>query len=166
MLDIFAGSGALGFEAMSRGAGSVVFIDNDAAAVMSIRRNAVRLLDDPALWRIMPMNASRALRTLRGTFDIVLVDPPYARGATDELTLMMQRGLLADRGVVVWEHPSGADAKLPGSMRVVKEAQYGDTALTFAVTRDGRAAVDEREREERPARVRARITTRRRAARK
>src|SRR5579863_8184125 len=78
VLDLFAGSGTLGFEAMSRGAGSVVFIDNDAAAVMSIRRNAVRLLDDPGRWRIMPMTASRALRTLRGSFDIVFVDPPYA----------------------------------------------------------------------------------------
>jgi 16S rRNA (guanine966-N2)-methyltransferase len=166
VLDLFAGSGALGFEAMSRGAGSVVFIDNDAAAVMSIRRNAVRLLDDPALWRIMPMNANRALRTLRGSFDIVLVDPPYTRGATEELTLLMQRGLLADRGVVVWEHPSGATAKLPGSMRIVKQAEYGDTALTFAVMRDGRAAPQEREQETRPVRVRTRVTTRRRAARK
>jgi 16S rRNA (guanine966-N2)-methyltransferase len=167
VLDLFAGSGALGFEAMSRGAGSVVFIDNDAAAVMSIRRNAVRLLDDPALWRIMPMSASRALRTLRGTFDIVLVDPPYARGATEELTLLMQRGLLSEHGVVVWEHPSGAATRLPGSMRVVKEAAYGDTALTFAVMRsDGRATFDEREPEARPTRARARATTRRRTARK
>src|SRR5579872_4234504 len=167
VLDLFAGTGALGFEAMSRGAGSVVFVDNDAAAVMSIRRNAVRLLDDPAVWRIMPMTANRALRTLRGNFDIVLVDPPYARGATEELTLMMQRGLLADRGVVVWEHPSKATANLPVSMRIVKEAAYGDTALTFAVVRgDGRASFDQREQETRSTRVRARITTRRRAARK
>lgn len=145
----------------------MVFIDNDAAAVMSIRRNAVRLLDDPALWRIMPMHANRALRTLRGSFDIVLVDPPYARGATEELTLLMQRGLLADGGVVVWEHPSTAAPKLPASMRVVKEAAYGDTALTFAVMRgDGRARFEEREQAARPARVRARVTTRGRSARR
>src|SRR5579864_9085926 len=77
VLDLFAGSGALGFEAMSRGAASVVFVDNDAAAVMSIRRNAVRLLDDAARWRIVPASALRALRILRGTFDVIFVDPPY-----------------------------------------------------------------------------------------
>jgi 16S rRNA (guanine966-N2)-methyltransferase len=166
VLDLFAGSGALGFEAMSRGAGSVVFIDNDAAAVMSIRRNAVRLLADPNRWRIMPVNAQRALRMLRGTFDIVFVDPPYARGATDELTLMMQRGLLAERGIVVWEHPTTATVQLPVSMRIVKEARYGSTALTFAVVRsDGRAVPEEQDVRQAAARARERISTRRRAAR-
>lgn len=63
VLDLFAGSGALGLEAMSRGAASVVFVDNDASAVMTIRRNAVRLLQDGDNWRIMPMPAMRALRT-------------------------------------------------------------------------------------------------------
>ena len=101
VLDLFAGSGALGFEAISRGAASVVFVDNDANAVMSIRRNAVRLIPDPERWRILPTTASRALRTLRGTFDVVLVDPPYQRGAAEELTLLMQRGLLAASGVAV-----------------------------------------------------------------
>jgi len=164
VLDLFAGSGTLGFEAMSRGAGSVVFIDNDAAAVMSIRRNAVRLLDDPGRWRIMPMTASRALRTLRGSFDIVFVDPPYARPATEELTLLMQRGLLSEHGIVVWEHATASDVNVPASMRVVKEATYGSTSLTFAVIRgDGRAAP--RERPPQPARARARTSTRRRTAR-
>src|SRR5215469_17723893 len=94
VLDLFAGSGALGLEAISRGAASVVFVDNDANAVMSIRRNAVRLVPDPERWRILPMTAARALRALRGTFDVVLVDPPYQRGAAEELTLLMQRALL------------------------------------------------------------------------
>jgi 16S rRNA (guanine966-N2)-methyltransferase len=133
VLDLFAGSGALGFEAMSRGAGSVVFVDNDAAAVMAIRRNAVRLLDDAGRWRIMPMSAARALRTLRGVFDIVFADPPYTRGAAEEITLLMQRGLLAPGGIVVCEHPRGAGPALPASLQVVKTSAYGDTALTFAV---------------------------------
>jgi 16S rRNA (guanine966-N2)-methyltransferase len=166
VLDLFAGSGALGFEAMSRGAGSVVFIDNDAGAVMSIRRNAVRLLEDPNRWRILPVNAERALRMLRGTFDVVFVDPPYARGATEELTLMMQRGLLAERGIVVWEHPTTATVRLPASMRVVKEAHYGSTSLTFAVVRsDGRAAPEEQNEQRASVRAHARISTRRRAIR-
>ena len=146
VLDLFAGSGALGLEAMSRGAGSVVFVDNDANAVMTIRRNAVRIVPDGQRWRIMPMPAMRALRTLRGTFDLVLVDPPYDRGATDELRLMMQRGLLNPEGIVVIEHPSTTDPQLPVSLHIVKRAKYGDTALMFVAARGGgeAAAADER----------------------
>lgn len=140
VLDLFAGSGALGFEAMSRGAGSVVFVDSDAAAVMAIRRNAVRLLEQRDAWRIMPMTALRALRTLRGTFDVVLMDPPYQRGAAEELSTLMQRGLLAERAVVVLEHPTLTEAKLPAAMRLLKRTRYGDTALTFAILRNSEQA--------------------------
>ncbi len=144
VLDLFAGTGALGLEAMSRGAASVVFVDNDAVAVMTIRRNAVRVLQAEDNWRIMPMPVMRALRILRGTFDVVLLDPPYERGAADELRLLMQKALLAPDGIAVVEHPSASTADLPDSMRVWKKAKYGDTALTFAVSRGaGEAAREE-----------------------
>ncbi len=139
MLDLFAGSGALGFEAISRGAASVIFVDNDAAAAMAIRRNAVDLIEDAERWRIMPMHAARALRRLRGKFDVVLVDPPYDRGAEGELALLAQRGLLASDGVLVVEHRSTAPLTLPSSMQVIKRSKYGDTAVTYAKAR-GRSA--------------------------
>ena len=148
VLDLFAGSGALGFESMSRGAASVVFVDSDAAAVMAIRRNAVRLLPSQDCWRILPMNAMRALRTLRGTFDVVLLDPPYQRGAAEELLMLMQRGLLAEGAVVVLEHPTLTDTKLPASMRLLKRTKYGDTALTFAVVRSSDQTLPEEKAQE------------------
>jgi len=170
VLDLFAGSGALGFEAMSRGAGSVVFVDSDAAAVMAIRRNAVRLLPNADCWRILPMTAMRALRTLRGTFDVVLIDPPYQRGAAEELTLIMQRGLLSERAVVVLEHPTITETKLPTSMRVLKRTKYGDTALTFAVVRSGDQTQPEEKAQDVPQRSRSNAarngSARRRPARK
>jgi 16S rRNA (guanine966-N2)-methyltransferase len=132
VLDLFAGSGALGLEAMSRGAASVVFVDNDAAAVFAIRRNALRLIEDEDRWRILPMHAARALRPLRGTFDVVLIDPPYDRGAAEELATLMQRGLLSADGVAVVEHRTSDLPPLPPSMRLIKTARYGDTSLTFA----------------------------------
>jgi 16S rRNA (guanine966-N2)-methyltransferase len=143
VLDLFAGSGALGLEAISRGAGSVVFVDNDADAVMAIRRNAVQVIEQKERFRIMPMPAIRALRALRGTFDIVLVDPPYERGSREELATLMQRGLVATDGVVVVEHRTGEDAPLPGSLKVLKSAKYGDTTLTFAAVRPARESVPE-----------------------
>lgn len=132
VLDLFAGSGALGLEAMSRGAASVVFVDNDGAAAFAIRRNALRLIEDEDRWRILPMHAARALRTLRGTFDVVLIDPPYDRGAAEELATLMQRGLLSADGVAVVEHRTADSPPLPPSMRLIKTARYGDTSLTFA----------------------------------
>ena len=138
VLDLFAGSGALGLEAMSRGAASVVFVDNDAAAAFAIRRNALRLIEDEDRWRILPMHAARALRTLRGTFDIVVMDPPYDRGAGDELSLLMQRGLLAPDGIAVVEHRSKDALALPASMKLIKTSKYGDTSLTFAGVRSER----------------------------
>jgi 16S rRNA (guanine966-N2)-methyltransferase len=179
VLDLFAGSGALGLEAISRGASSVVFVDNDASAVMAIRRNAVRLIGDTERFRIMPMRVMRALRTLRGTFDVVIADPPYDRGAIEELRLLMQRALLAADGIVVVEHDSAMKPALPGSLRSVKFAKYGDTALTFAMphpAKDGRRGrepdVPEAEermveaRAARPARVRNRQAGRRARAQK
>ena len=145
VLDLFAGSGALGLEAMSRGAASVVFVENDANAVMTLRRNAVKVIPDGDRWRIMPMLAIRALRTLRGSFDIVLVDPPYERGALDELRLMMQKTLLKEDGIAVIEHESASKPALPDSLEVVKQTKYGDTSLTFVVARRGRPAAAESE---------------------
>ena len=166
VLDLFAGSGALGFEAISRGAGSVVFVDNDAGAVMSIRRNAVRLIPDSGRWRIMPMSAARALRVLRGTFDVVLMDPPYQRGVAEELVTLMRRSLLSEGGVAVVEHSSTAQAPLPSSMRVLKQTKYGDTSLTFAVVRsDGQSEPEERVESVSQSRARKRSGTRRRQSR-
>jgi len=138
VLDLFAGSGALGLEAMSRGAASVVFVDNDASAAFAIRRNALKLIEDEDRWRILPMHAARALRTLRGTFDVVLIDPPYERGAGEELTLLVQRGLLAADGIAVVEHRSKEALALPTSMKLIKTSKYGDTSLTFAAVRSER----------------------------
>ena len=135
VLDLFAGSGALGFEAMSRGAASVVFVENDATAVMAIRRNAVRLIDDGARWRVVAKDVARALRELRGSFDIVLIDPPYSRDADEELKFIMQRSLLTNDGLVVVEHRSGATPLLPKSFYQTKQGKYGDTVVTFARAR-------------------------------
>lgn len=159
VLDLFAGSGALGLEAISRGAASVVFVESDASAAMIVRRNAVAVIEDKERFRIMPMPAIRALRRLRGSFDIVLVDPPYDRGAREELVVLMQRALLAPEAIVVVEHRSGEDALLPSSLRVMRSAKYGDTSLTFASIAPSRDSTSQEEKAasaaEKPQRAKA-----------
>ncbi|HLJ83008.1 MAG TPA: 16S rRNA (guanine(966)-N(2))-methyltransferase RsmD [Candidatus Eremiobacteraceae bacterium] len=148
VLDLFAGSGALGLEAISRGAASVVFVESDAAAAMTVRRNAVAVIGDKERFRIMPITALRALRRLRGAFDIVLIDPPYDRGAREELVTLMQRSLVTPDGMVVVEHRSSEEVAFPASLRVLRSTKYGDTALTFASVVPGRDTAPQAEKVE------------------
>ena len=90
--------------------------------------------------------ALRALRRLRGVFDIVLVDPPYDRGAREELVTLMQRSLVAPDGMVVVEHRSSEEVSFPASLRVLRSTKYGDTTLTFASVVPARDAAPQAEK--------------------
>ena len=94
--DLFAGSGALGFEALSRGAASVTFVENDAGAIAAIRRNAEKL----GAAERMSIIAGSALSLARAEpFDLVLADPPYADGAgTAVVDAVVAAGWLAEGG--------------------------------------------------------------------
>jgi 16S rRNA (guanine966-N2)-methyltransferase len=133
VLDLFAGTGALGIEALSRGAGRVVFVERDAAAVAVLRAN----LDDLGLAReeasLRVGDALRALRTARArgeTYDLVFVDPPYAqvRELESELSALLP-GLLAPGARVVVESDRRAPAEL--ALAVKMQRSYGDTTITI-----------------------------------
>ena len=122
--DLFAGSGALGIEALSRGADSVVFVDDDADAVETIRANlgatgfaerATVVRRDAVRWAVADPAAARH-------FDLVLADPPYAFEGWDDLL-----GAL-DADVVVCE--SGKDLEPPAGWDVVRRKRYGTTVVT------------------------------------
>ena len=142
VLDLFAGSGALGFEALSRGAASVVFVDRSHAVLSAVRRNAEALgvLDAVELRR---GEAGAVLRRLAGTsgFDLAFLDPPYA---SDRLATALRElaaaALLAAGAVVVAEsdrrHPPGAIEGLVA----IDERRYGDTLITWFVPRGSAAA--------------------------
>ncbi len=109
-LDLFAGSGALGFEALSRGAASVVMIEKNPAALRALRDNA-RKLDATGL-TVVRGDALEFVRSARSRFDVVFVDPPYRLGM-QVAALGLLRGLLAEGGRVyvesdaVFEPPRG-----------------------------------------------------------
>ncbi len=131
-LDLFAGSGALGLEAVSRGADEAVLVDEDRAAVEAAERN-VRDLDLGGRVRVLRREVGDALRALDGDFDWVFVDPPYEGGALDRaLRLLSSSRAVAGTGVVVAEH----DAEAPPKGRygaLVRDdlRRYGDTGLSF-----------------------------------
>jgi 16S rRNA (guanine(966)-N(2))-methyltransferase RsmD len=130
VLDLFAGSGAMGLEALSRGASRAVFVERDRDACRVIQQNLRKLRLTGAL--VLERDAVRALReeTARGhRYDLILVDAPYEEweryaGPLGELL----PGLLADDGVVVVETSSRIEPELP--LPVVTSRRYGSARIT------------------------------------
>jgi len=133
VLDLYAGTGALGIEALSRGAARAVFVDSAPSAIRIIKKNIIGLgLEDRAV--ILARDAKRAIEGLlkrAGRFDIIFADPPYAQGFFDGL-LEALPPLLERGAVVVAECPKGAlmDTGESGLV-VLDEKIYGDTAVFF-----------------------------------
>lgn len=132
-LDLFAGSGALGIELLSRGAVSVVFVESDRDAIKTIERNLERTnLQERA--HLRQGSVTTVIASLPGAYDCILLDPPYQDHllAMQTLELIAQRGLLAERGVVVWEHDREAVALgLPNALRCLRQRDYGGTSVSI-----------------------------------
>jgi 16S rRNA (guanine966-N2)-methyltransferase len=134
VLDLYAGTGALGIEALSRGAARAVFVESGAAALAALRKNLAALgLRDRARVVDRPVARAHAETLAAGPFDLVFIDPPYVLvrevpAAMDRLTA---EGALGPGVRVVLEHGSrDPPPDLPGLERGPTRA-YGDTSLTF-----------------------------------
>ena len=135
VLDIFAGSGALGLEAWSRGADSVVFVERDRAALQSLRRNRALAPADAAI----DIVAGDALRPgcLSGAIGgraagLILLDPPYGRAlATDALSRIDQEGIAAPGALIVAETGRDETLAIPGTMSPLESRRVGAAAFHF-----------------------------------
>jgi 16S rRNA (guanine966-N2)-methyltransferase len=141
VLDLFAGTGALAIEALSRGAASAVLVEQAAPAVAVIRANLDALgLADRA--RVRRTRAETYLRSQRdGPFDLVLLDPPYAApvGLVAGVLGRLARTALAPGAVVVVEAAARAEAPpWPPGLTAERPRRYGDTALHLASFATGR----------------------------
>jgi 16S rRNA (guanine(966)-N(2))-methyltransferase RsmD len=133
VLDLFAGSGALGIEALSRGAAKVVFAERDAAAAGTLRENLKALGIGREEGELRRGDALRALESAREggeKYDLVFIDPPYRRAPDwgPELSALLPP-LLAPAARVVVE----SDRRLPLQleMEIERERRYGDTSITI-----------------------------------
>jgi 16S rRNA (guanine966-N2)-methyltransferase len=135
VLDLFAGTGNVSIEAISRGAAEAILIDSSDQSGKVIRENLRRLgFADRAMVWIMP--ASRALRLLarrRESFDIIFLDPPYRRNWVEACLNMISRTrLLSPSGTLIVEHSGHEDVKPEyGSLVLKDRRKYGDTLLSF-----------------------------------
>lgn len=131
VLDVFAGTGAVGLEALSRGADAVTFVERDPRAVALIRQNLARCAVSEGC-AIVAREAAEALRSDRlDLFDIVFLDPPYT-STTRDAEMLLAAAHVADGGVLVLEH---AHRQTPppsiGGLRLTRTLRQGDSSLAF-----------------------------------
>jgi 16S rRNA (guanine966-N2)-methyltransferase len=134
VLDLFAGSGALGIEALSRGAGRAVFVERDARAARVLRENLAALEIGPDRAELRRGEALGALETARDRgdlYDLVLIDPPYADAAgLGERLPALLAPVLAPGARVVTESDRRAPLEL--ALLLATERRYGDTSITIS----------------------------------
>jgi 16S rRNA (guanine966-N2)-methyltransferase len=135
-LDLYAGTGALGIEALSRGAASVHFVENSKVAIESLRDSIATLEADNAVVRQTDALAWLAAEPATG-FDVVFLDPPFATDNYEELCrLLASRGWLATGGHVYLEQDSNQQIPdLPGGWELLKEKQAGNVRYCLIRTR-------------------------------
>ena len=135
-LDALAGSGAVGLEALSRGAARVVLVDQSGAAVAAMRENLALLKGAPGQAQVLRQEALVALAALGDSgvrFDVIYLDPPYASELYEPLLEAVGRfGLLAPGGLVVAEHfHKRALPETMGRLHRSREVRVGDHRLSF-----------------------------------
>lgn len=144
VLDMFAGSGAMGIEALSRGAAGAIFIENSPAAHKIVKANleASRLggaiLFNSDAFALLERLAAEGASAPNGErfdpkqgFDIIFLDPPYNKGLVQKaLSEIRRRDLLAEDGIIVAETERGGEDLSDCGFSVIKEAKYGKTVIT------------------------------------
>jgi 16S rRNA (guanine966-N2)-methyltransferase len=132
VLDLFAGTGALGLEALSRGARFCQFVDESAEARGLIRQNAdeLGLVGQCKIWRRDATRLGRAAP--QPPFDLVFADPPYGKGMGEKaLISLVSDGWLAEGAIVVLEESSSAEIAQPVELSLIDRRPYGDTQVVF-----------------------------------
>lgn len=130
VLDLFAGTGALGLEALSRGAAEVTFVDDGAKALTLLRANIAKMRAEGET-RVLRLDARKLGPTADGAYTLLFLDPPYGKGLGETaLTVALKGGWLAPGAMVVWE--DGAPVVVPQGVEQVDQRKYGDTVVTLA----------------------------------
>lgn len=135
LLDLFAGAGGVGLEALSRGAAHATFVERDARAVAALREN-IATLGVAAQARVLPLDVRRALARLADAgerFDLVFLDPPYESDALGAaLGALGDGAVVATDGLVIAQHlTKRPPAAAEGRLHAFRTRRFGETTLTF-----------------------------------
>ena len=130
VLDLFAGSGQMGIEALSRDASHCVFVDNNPAAVQVIKEN-ISDCKFTAESRVLNMDSLDYLKVAKGQFDLVLLDPPYGKGIIEKVLNSLDAHL-SERAIVVCEHEKELElGEEYGRLKLHKRYKYGKIAVSL-----------------------------------
>ncbi|HVK37850.1 MAG TPA: 16S rRNA (guanine(966)-N(2))-methyltransferase RsmD [Candidatus Kapabacteria bacterium] len=140
VLDLFAGTGALGIEAISRGAARCTFVEGDRRTARLIEEN-LRELGIAERASVVAGDAVKFVSTVEASYDLIVADPPYAATVFDRLVQeVFTRGLLRGSGLFLLEHSSAMRPRSAPGAAIVATRGFGDTDVTiFGVDRDAGA---------------------------
>jgi len=134
-LDLFAGAGGVGLEALSRGAAAAVLVERDPDAIAALRKNLAALRVGREA-RVLPMDAGRALNRLAADgerFDLVFLDPPYGAGLVEDTLVRLGTGavITLDAIVIAQHFTKQAPPERVGTLAAYRARRFGETTLTF-----------------------------------
>ncbi len=137
VLDLFAGSGNLGIEALSRGATFVTFVDSSSQSIKTIKEN-LESLNLSKRSKILRKDCLEALPNLKEKFGIIFADPPYQKGfAQKVIDLVVKHSLLDKNGILVLEHHKKETFECPEErLLCLKAKRFGDTMVSFFLRQD------------------------------
>ena len=131
VLDLFAGSGSLGFEALSRGAGSVVFVDEWKGAIEVIEEN-MKLLHCDDRCEVIKLDVYKFLRNTEEQYDLVFVDPPYrSENVADLPNRIFAFGLVSPNGILIMEHVARLKLGPSDDFHLLLQRTFGSTVVSF-----------------------------------
>ncbi len=131
VLDLYSGSGSLGFEALSRGAKSLELVDRSEKAIQVSRKNIGKLQYQEKV-TIHKQRVDTFLRNTEERFDLIFLDPPYAQNYVNStIANIFTTDILTDEGIVVIEHSPKEAIKEEWLSKIVKQKNYGDTVVTI-----------------------------------
>ena len=131
VLDLFAGFGGLGLEAMSRGADSAVLVEKNRKNVAVIKEN-INICNFAENTKLIKDDVFKFLNYIDEVYDLIIMDPPYEKGyAKKSIDIILKRKLVNNNALIVVEHSSNNYFSNYNKLNIIKEKEYGDTAITI-----------------------------------
>ena len=135
VLDLFAGTGAVSLEFLSRNARNVISVDNNANSIKVITKNFAKAKEK---LQLIKADFKEALKQVKGQkFDFIFLDPPYRLGyGSEALAIISQINILEDDGIIIYEHLVGTEFECPECFEVYDYKKYGTIAVSFIRRKD------------------------------
>lgn len=128
-LDLYAGFGTVGIEALSRGAGAVTFVERDRRCIETIRKN-IDMLGCLEKVNLYCMAVEDFIRLSDTKYEIIYLDPPYSIDCSNVVREILVKGLLANSGIIIWETSIRSNINRE-SLNIVREKRYGESLLLY-----------------------------------